>query len=130
MSKQTRQTKMIRPSLDSSSVSLILNFTERFLADTALIIGDANIVEQRKIAKHINYVFRKEELKLNSGVGVAYVKVAPEDRVRMVVSVETLGGSDELSDSEKLAAMSSEEVAAFWAEQEAVLLGSINNASN
>ena len=122
----SKQIKMIRPSIDSRSVSLILSLADKFLTDTATIIANDNIAEQRKIARHIIYVFRKEELKLNSGVGVAYTKVAPDARVRTAISIEALGGSEEPSDKEKIAAMSSEEAAVFWAEQEAALLGSIS----
>jgi len=118
---------MLRPTIEANSVEIGLTALRKYRDSTVL-----DDIELTNISNLIS-VLAKELIKIESGRYGSYIKQGTKAPVNL--TLEDFGGdsssinsSKTISDKDKIAAMSEEESAAFWAEQEAALLGSISNA--
>ena len=120
---------MLRPTIEATTVEITIKALRKYRATEILNAADA--MHLGSILK----TFMKESAKIESGNYGAYIKEGNKsNNVSASVDLEALGGgsgnngSIELSDNDKLAAMSESEQAEFWASQEDQLMASLVRA--
>lgn len=120
MSKNARDTIKLnkyRPYLELGELDATIQALESVLREKILSAEVSTYMLRARTA------LKKVRLNADAGIGVAYKKIAPEDRVRRKdagITIESLGGELETelevnkSDSQKLAEMSELDQEIFW----------------
>lgn len=113
---QAKELAVYRPSFTGNQILL--------MHDLVLVALNSCIhsTEDREALVKAFKTLGKVKVSVDLGLAGDYIKQIPENKVRKSISINALGGTSprvkgELTDKEKLAAMSPEEEEKFWADQ-------------
>lgn len=111
---------MFRPSLEAKQVLIVLNLLET-----------EHITNPSTDTLRLIAVFRKLAVNIDLGIGVSYVGVTDAERIKThsisiasLTEMASISKSLEVSDKDKLAAMSPKGEALFWLETEREFISS------